>query len=137
MICWRCHSNSVNTGSHLPRCSDVKTRKRRNMVGIDMIRNKRIRNYFRNGTRIMLFQLKKLPEIINLTRFLKSFWILYIDQIIVYNTFYSKLTFYIIKYRCQMHALKFSVRQCGYCYTNYPRHTTVIFAICDVAIVYR
>jgi len=45
----------------------------------------------------MLFQLKKLPEIINLTRFLKSFWILYIDQIIVYNAFYSKLTFYIIK----------------------------------------
>jgi hypothetical protein len=37
----------------------------------------------------MLFQLKKLPEIINFTRFLKSFWILYIDQIIVYNTFYS------------------------------------------------
>ena len=47
----------------------------------------------------MLFQLKKLPEIINLTRFLKSFWILYIDQIIVYNAFYSKLTFYIIKDR--------------------------------------
>ena len=54
----------------------------------------------------MLFQLKKLPEIINLTCFLKSFWILYIDQIIVYNTFYSTLTFYIIKDRCQMHALK-------------------------------
>jgi hypothetical protein len=54
----------------------------------------------------MLFQLKKLPEIINLTRFLKSFWILYIDQIIVYNAFYLKLTFYIIKDRCQMHALK-------------------------------
>ena len=54
----------------------------------------------------MLFQLKKLPEIINLTRFLKSFCILYIDQIIVYNVFYSKLTFYIIKDRCQMHALK-------------------------------
>ena len=54
----------------------------------------------------MLFQLKKLPEIIKLTRFLKSFWILYIDQIIVYNAFYSKLTFYIIKDRCQMHALK-------------------------------
>ena len=54
----------------------------------------------------MLFQLKKLPEIINLTHFLKSFWILYIDQIIVYNVFYSKLTFYIIKDRCQMHALK-------------------------------
>ena len=54
----------------------------------------------------MLFQQKKLPEIINMTRFLKSFWILYIDQIIVYNAFYSKLTFYIIKYRCQMHALK-------------------------------
>ena len=54
----------------------------------------------------MLFQLKKLPEIIHLTRFLKSFWILYIDQIIVYNAFYSKLTFYIIKDRCQMHTLK-------------------------------
>ena len=54
----------------------------------------------------MLFQLKKLPEIINLTRFLKSFWMLYIDQIIVYNAFYSKLTFYIIKDRCQMHTLK-------------------------------
>jgi hypothetical protein len=54
----------------------------------------------------MLFQLKKLPEIINLTRFLKSFWIVYIDQIIVYNVFYSTLTFYIIKDRCQMHALK-------------------------------
>ena len=54
----------------------------------------------------MLFQLKKLPEIINLTRFLKSFWILYIDQIIVYNAFYSKLNFYIIKDRCQMHTLK-------------------------------
>ena len=54
----------------------------------------------------MLFQLKKLPEIINLTRFLKSFWILYIDQIIVYNAFYSKLIFYIINDRCQMHTLK-------------------------------
>jgi hypothetical protein len=58
------------------------------------------------ATRIILFQLKKLPEITNLTRFLKSFWILYIDQIIVYNMFYSKLTFYIIKDRCQMHALE-------------------------------
>jgi hypothetical protein len=29
----------------------------------------------------------------------------------------------------------FSDRQCGYCYTNYPCHTTVIFAKCDVAIV--
>ena len=37
-----CHSNSVNTGSRLPICSDVKTRKRRNVVGIDMIRNNRI-----------------------------------------------------------------------------------------------
>jgi hypothetical protein len=42
MICWRCHSNSVYTGSRLPRGSDVKTRKRRNVVGIDMIRNNRI-----------------------------------------------------------------------------------------------
>ena len=41
-----------------------------------------------------------------MTCFLKSFWILYIDQIIVYYAFYSKLTFYIIKERCQMHALK-------------------------------
>jgi len=40
MICWRCHSNSVNTGSRLPNISDVKTRKRRSMVGIDMIRNR-------------------------------------------------------------------------------------------------
>jgi hypothetical protein len=36
----------------------------------------------------------------------KSFWMLNIDQIIVYNAFYSKLTFYIIKDRCQMHTLK-------------------------------
>jgi hypothetical protein len=35
----RCHNNSVNTGSRLPSTSDVKTRKMRNMVGIDMIRN--------------------------------------------------------------------------------------------------
>ena len=38
----RYHSNSVNTGSRLPICSDVQTRKRRNVVGIDMIRNNRI-----------------------------------------------------------------------------------------------
>jgi hypothetical protein len=42
MICWRCHSNSINTGSRLPNISDVKTRKRRNVIGIDMIRNNRI-----------------------------------------------------------------------------------------------
>ena len=42
MICWRCHSNSVNTRSCLPRGSDVKTWKRRNVVGIDMIWNNRI-----------------------------------------------------------------------------------------------
>jgi len=47
MKCWRCHSNSVNTGSHLPRGSDVKTRKRRNVVGVDMIRNNRIGFFFR------------------------------------------------------------------------------------------
>ena len=39
MICWRCHSNSVNTGSRLPSISDLKTRRKRNVVGIDMIRN--------------------------------------------------------------------------------------------------
>ena len=42
MICWHCHSNSVNTGSRLPICSAVKTRKRWNVVGIDMIRNNHI-----------------------------------------------------------------------------------------------
>ena len=42
MICWRCHSNSVNYGSRLPSSSDIKTRKGRNVVGIDMIRNNRI-----------------------------------------------------------------------------------------------
>jgi hypothetical protein len=42
----------------------------------------------------MLFQLKKLLEIINLTRFFKSFWILCIDQIIVYNAFYSKIEYW-------------------------------------------
>jgi hypothetical protein len=42
MICWRCHSNSINTRSPLPNISDVKTWKRRNMIGIDMIRNNRI-----------------------------------------------------------------------------------------------
>jgi hypothetical protein len=42
MICWRCHINSVDTGRRLPSISDVKTRKRRNVVGIDMIRNNRI-----------------------------------------------------------------------------------------------
>ena len=35
-------SNIINTGSRLPICSDVKTRKRRNVVGIDMIRNNHI-----------------------------------------------------------------------------------------------
>ncbi len=38
----RCHRNSVNTRSLLPICSDVKTRKRWNVIGIDMIRNNRI-----------------------------------------------------------------------------------------------
>ena len=33
----------IDTGSRLPICSDVKTRKRRNVVGIDMIRNNRIK----------------------------------------------------------------------------------------------
>ena len=27
-LCWRCHSNSVNTGSRLPRVSDVKDTKK-------------------------------------------------------------------------------------------------------------
>jgi hypothetical protein len=35
-------SNNVNTGSRLLNTSDVKTRKRRNVIGIDMIRNNRI-----------------------------------------------------------------------------------------------
>ena len=45
MICWRCHSNSVNTGSRLSNIWDVKTRKRRNVVRIDMIQNNRIVMY--------------------------------------------------------------------------------------------
>ena len=50
MICRRCHSNSVNTGSRLPRRSDVKTRKRRNVVGINMIRNNRSHWTLKNTT---------------------------------------------------------------------------------------
>ena len=42
MICWRCHSNSINTGSSLPNISDVKIRKSQNVIGIDMIRNNHI-----------------------------------------------------------------------------------------------
>ena len=45
MICWRCHNKSVNTGSRL-LISNIKTRKRPNMIGIDMIRNKRIKKIF-------------------------------------------------------------------------------------------
>jgi hypothetical protein len=37
---WRCHSNSVNTGSSLPKNSDVMTRKKTERDRIDMIRNK-------------------------------------------------------------------------------------------------
>ena len=36
------NADTANTGSRLPRVSDVKTRKRRNVVVIDMIRNNRI-----------------------------------------------------------------------------------------------
>ena len=36
------NADTVNTGSRLPRGADVKTWKRRNVVEIDMIRNKRI-----------------------------------------------------------------------------------------------
>ena len=39
MIC----CNSVNTGSSLPNISDVMTRKRWNVIEIDMIRNNHIR----------------------------------------------------------------------------------------------
>jgi hypothetical protein len=35
-------SNSLHTRSRLPNISDIKTRKRQNMVGIDLIRKKRI-----------------------------------------------------------------------------------------------
>ena len=42
MISWRCHTNSVNTGSSLPNIQDVMTRKRRNVIGIDMFQNNRI-----------------------------------------------------------------------------------------------
>ena len=36
------NADTVNTGNRLPRASDVKTRKIRNVVEIDMIRNNRI-----------------------------------------------------------------------------------------------
>jgi hypothetical protein len=52
--CWRCHSNTVDTRSRLPICPDVKTRKRRNVVGIDMIRNKHI-EYFIASNSIVQF----------------------------------------------------------------------------------
>ena len=55
MICWRCHSNSVNTGSRLPICSDVKTRKRQNLVGIDTIRNNRIADAYHMFFCLFLF----------------------------------------------------------------------------------
>ena len=42
MIGWRCQSNSVNTGGSLPNISDIITRNRRNVIGVDMIRNNRI-----------------------------------------------------------------------------------------------
>jgi hypothetical protein len=67
MICWRCHSNSVNTGSRLPICSDVKTRKRGNVGGIDMIRNNHIpiATFFHTSTNfcnyIMVKNLLLLP----------------------------------------------------------------------------
>jgi hypothetical protein len=38
----RCDSESIKTGIRLSYLSDVKTRKRRSVVGIDMIRNNRI-----------------------------------------------------------------------------------------------
>ena len=42
LICWRCHGNGVSTVSRLPNISEVKTRNRRNMIGIDMIPNNHI-----------------------------------------------------------------------------------------------
>jgi hypothetical protein len=42
MICWRCHSNIVNTGSRVPNILDARTWTTRNMIGIDMIQNNRI-----------------------------------------------------------------------------------------------
>jgi hypothetical protein len=39
---------SVNTGSRLPNISDVKTWKRRSMVGIDMIRYNRVQFWYFN-----------------------------------------------------------------------------------------
>jgi hypothetical protein len=38
VICLCCHRNNINTGSRLPNISDTKTRKRWNMIRIDMIR---------------------------------------------------------------------------------------------------
>jgi hypothetical protein len=58
MTCWRCLSNSVNTGSCLPICSDIKTRKRRNVVGIDMIRNNRIDQHYLSLLTLSLLSIK-------------------------------------------------------------------------------
>ena len=70
MICWRCHSNSVNTGSRLPNISDVKTRKRRNVVGIDIIRNNRID---------LFYNLKIVPQWLSYTWFLGFFFLTILD----------------------------------------------------------
>ena len=58
MICWRCHSNNINTESRLPNFPDVKTRKRRNVVGIDMIRNNRFDFYlnYRLMSSLLIFK---------------------------------------------------------------------------------
>jgi hypothetical protein len=71
MICWRRHSNSVNTGSSLSNISDVKTRKRRNMIGIDMIQNNRILhrcplNVYRFFSKLRVFSQSMLIPLIRI-----------------------------------------------------------------------
>ena len=64
MIYWHCHNNSVNTGSSLPNISDVMTRKRRNVIGSDMIPNNRIETklYYMNSF-LQIFHFLCEPEI--------------------------------------------------------------------------
>ena len=60
------------TGSRLPNISDIKTRKRRNMIGIDMIRNNRIEGHLR----------KKIDNLYLSYKILNSQSIIYVDNLL-------------------------------------------------------
>jgi hypothetical protein len=86
MICWCCHSNSVNTGSSLPNISDVKTWKRRNMIRIDMIRNNHIRFYPVSFQLIQIISVFTLLHCFGITSRLSDshlFWKACVDRAII------------------------------------------------------